>query len=532
MKIRTGITLAAMIAAAAVSGCAGGQKNSGKGIIKEVTTTDQYPLSSSDTITWYCSLGGLSDVVSSMNESEFAKEFIKQTGVNVEFQHPTEGSAEQSFNLMVASGDYPDIIEYSWGSYSGGLSKAVEDNIAVPLNDIVEKVSPNFKKLLEEHPEIKRDITTSSGEIVMYPFYRGDDILCTYYGPMVRGDLLDDMSAEVPETIDEWENMLRAFKDKVDVPCIVDLTPSKMRGVDMFLGAYNVDSDLYIDSGKIKYGPSEDGFRSWVEKMASWYNEGLIDRELANLDSKRTSSLVINGQAGAVLGYNGSNFGTWLPTFREKNPGKSLVPTKFPSAKKGERPQFGHKEPRILGIGAVISTDCKNPEIAARLLDFAYTEKGHNLYNFGIEGVTYEMKDGIPTYTSKITNSEKEMNLSIGQALSMYSRVTNNGPFVQDKNYITQYYRDETQKKALEMWSDNSEEEHYLPALQYSADESKEISKIMSDIRTYVDENVLKMIMGVTPLSEYDTFVSRIDSMGIDKVLDITQKAYDRYMAK
>ena len=144
----------------------------------------------------------------------------------------------------------------------------------------------------------------------------------------------------------------------------------------------------------------------------------------------------------------------------------------------------------------------------------------------------YEMKDGIPTYTSKITNSEKEMNLSIGQALSMYSRVGNNGPFVQDKNYITQYYRDETQKKALEMWSDNSEEEHYLPTLQYSDDESKEISKIMSDIRTYVDENVLKMIMGVTPLSEYDTFVSRIDSMGIDKVLDITQKAYDRYIAQ
>lgn len=71
MKIRTGITLAAIIAAAVVSGCAGGQKNSGKGIIKEVTTTDQYPLSSSDTITWYCLLGGLSDVVSSMNESEF-----------------------------------------------------------------------------------------------------------------------------------------------------------------------------------------------------------------------------------------------------------------------------------------------------------------------------------------------------------------------------------------------------------------------------------------------------------------------------
>ena len=529
MKIRKSLALIIACAAAVsvVGGCSGSEKNVGTGAISKVTTTDEYPIESNEKITYFCNM---SDVAESMNETEFGKALVEQTGIRVEFQHPTAGSSSDSFNLMIASGEYPDIIENSWANF--GLSKSISDGVAIPLNEVVEKVSPNFKKLLEEHSEIKRDITTNDGDIAMYPFYRGDDLLCTYVGAMVREDILDELGMELPETIDEWEAMLRAFKGKVEVPCYVDLTPSKMRGVDMFLGAYNVDSDLYVDNGKVKFGPCEDGFRQWVEKMIAWYNEGLIEKDFANIDSKRVTSLVVGGQMGAVMGYCGSNFGTWLPTLKEKNPEAKLVPVKYPVMNKGDRPQFGHKEPRVLGIGAVISTQCKNPEIAARLLDFGYSEKGHMLYNFGIEGESYKMKDNVPTYTSKILNSEEELSLPISKALELYTRVSASAPFVQDKGYITQYYRNETQREALKIWSDNAEEEHYLPLVQFTTEENQKQSKIMSDIRTYVDEAVLKMIMGVTPISEYDSFVSTIKSMGIDKAVEINQKAYDRYLSK
>lgn len=53
-------------------------------------------------------------------------------------------------------------------------------------------------------------------------------------------------------------------------------------------------------------------------------------------------------------------------------------------------------------------------------------------YNFGREGVSYEMKDGKPTYTDLITDTTKNGGLSTSQAMSKYIRACYNGPFVQD----------------------------------------------------------------------------------------------------
>lgn len=378
---------------------------------------------------------------------------------------------------------------------------------------------------------MRRQIS-ANGDIYLYPFYRGDEILCTCYGVMARSDLLEELGMEAPETMDEWEAMLRGFKDKVEVPFAADLTPSVQRLIgDLFVGAYGIGSDFYLDGDTVKYGPLEPEFKDYVAKMASWYADGLIDKDFATNDTTRIGSLVINGQMGAVEGYNGSSFGTWLAPMREKNPGADMVALKYPVLNKGDRPQFGQKEVRAAGYGSAISTQCKNVEVAARFLDYGYSKAGEMLHNFGLEGVSYEMKDNVPTYTKLITNAESE-GTSMAQQLAMYTGVGASGPFVQSKDYIMQYYRDDVQKDALAVWSDTDALDHILPNLSYSAEDSSRLSKLMNDIRTNVDETVLKMIMGSKSVSEYDSFVETLKSMGIEEAIEINQKAYDAYMAQ
>ena len=56
---------------------------------------------------------------SSYNEMMMYQEMAKATGTNVKFIHPSRGSTgSEAFQVLLASGDYPDMIEYNWKTYT------------------------------------------------------------------------------------------------------------------------------------------------------------------------------------------------------------------------------------------------------------------------------------------------------------------------------------------------------------------------------------------------------------------------------
>ena len=91
----------------------------------------------------------------------------------------------------------------------------------------------------------------------------------------------------------------------------------------------------------------------------------------------------------------------------------------------------------------------KTKRAAAKFLDYGYSEEGHMLYNFGIEGVSYEMVDGYPKYTELITNNPD--NLTMQHAMGRYMASAYGGPFIQDKRYYEQYLPYEEQKEAVSL---------------------------------------------------------------------------------
>ena len=167
--------------------------------------------------------------------------------------------------------------------------------------------------------------------------------------------------------------------------------------------------------------------------------------------------------------------------------------------------------------------------MAARLLDYGYSEAGHVLFNFGKEGVSYEMKDGKYTYTDLLLNNP---NMSITHSMAGHVRANYNGPFVQDEEYILQYFSLDEQKEALKLWSDTNMKKYTIPPITPNAEESKEIARIMTEVNTYRDECTLKFILGTMDMSEWDNYVSTIKSMGIDKVLEMENAALERYNAR
>ena len=83
--------------------------------------------------------------IKSYNELLMYQEMEKRTGIDVEFIHPNSGSSgSEAFQILLADGNYPDMMEYNWATYPGGPDQAIEDGVIVNLNDYLEEYAPNY----------------------------------------------------------------------------------------------------------------------------------------------------------------------------------------------------------------------------------------------------------------------------------------------------------------------------------------------------------------------------------------------------
>lgn len=486
-----------------------------------------YPIKSDVTLKYWVPLNSnVSAGSKSLNDTEFAKKLIEKTGVKVEFVHPAQGQEKEQFNLLIASGDLPDIVEHTWlASYPGGPEKALQDGVILKLNDTITKFAPNFDKYLKSNPDVAKLLKTDSGSYFMFPFLRGDEKLTISYGPILRGDWLKELGLSLPTTVSEWDTVLTAFKDKKG--SAAPFTIEKNLPENFISGAFGVNKGYYMMDGKVKYGPLEPGYKDYIQTMANWYKNGLLDKNFATLDLKGVAANMTNGKSGATLGYPGSSIGTWMPAAKANTPEYELIAAPYPTKNKGETPIFAQKDFKVQGIGAIINAKSKNPEIAARLLDYAYSKDGNALYNFGTEGVSYKMENNYPKYTDEVTKNPNK--LSMAQAVAQHARASYSGPFIQNKEYIEQFYSLPQQLNALEVWSKADAYKTKLPLITPTPEESAELAKIDSELSTYLDEMTLKFIMGTAPMSDYDKFAAQIKKLNAEKAVEIRQKALDRF---
>lgn len=123
-------------------------------------------------------------------------ESVIYTGVELEIMQLADIDA---LNLLYASGELPDLIYYS--GYTGGEQKAIKDKIIQPLNDYMQ-YAPDLQAVMDSNELYKKSNTTMDGDIIGFPFIRGDDYLRTSAGLIIRQDWLDDLNMELPQTPD------------------------------------------------------------------------------------------------------------------------------------------------------------------------------------------------------------------------------------------------------------------------------------------------------------------------------------------
>ena len=179
--------------------------------------------------------------------------------------------------------------------------------------------------------------------------------------------------------------------------------------------------------------------------------------------------------------------------------------------------------------GACISTTCKNVEAAARYLDFHWTKEGFLLKNFGIEGTSYTVVDGVETYTDLILKNPD--GLTIDEAMAGY--MEKNAIGLQAKNYLKGYYSSTPAAAAApEIWASKGEIDFSMRMISHTTEESDTLA-LYSELTTYVAQSFVQFVIGVMDIeTQWDEYMNNLKAFGMEECLKVKQAAYDRYAAK
>ncbi len=542
-KLMVWLLMTAM-AGSLATGCSGGENNSNKGEgngkavsagtgdAENQTEFTGYPVQTEQSLSVWASQLGPSSTVASWRESPFHTGLEKQTGIYMDWNFPTSGTdANQAFNLMLADTDLPDII---WHGIIGDAETYIEEGIIRDLTELLPKYAPNYWNYLQTHEYADKSVKTDSGKYYCFGFFREDRSQSVYMGPLIRQDWLDEQNLKTPVTVDDWENTIRTFYEAYGAKFAFCPTWRVSPGMAGAFGAYGtIEMALYIDKDKkVQLAQAQP---EWKEYMA-WLNklnrEGLIDPDVVTLDDDGLRTKIANSQVG-ITNANLGALNIYIEDALANKNGANWVGVPYPVKMEGDKTSAIFTEDQMVSAVAAITTSCPDDkvELALRWLDYPFSEEGYYYWNFGTEGDTYEMVDGLPVFTDKIRNHE----LGMSEAMVLYTGEVGWGLGIQALQMINETSKPES-KEARALWYDKSNEEAtnwiYPTAVTMTPEETTESSSIYNAISTYVKEMSLKFLTGEEPLENYDAFVQTLNDMGLIRLLEIRQEAYDRFQAR
>lgn len=459
------------------------------------------------------------------------QEAAKRTNISLKGTISLSNSnEEEAFNLMMSSGNLADIIGYVDAS---SLEKLGRDGGMIPLNDLIKEHAPNIQKVLDEDARFRQTAYSLDGNIYQIP--KNQELKAVEFW-WIRQDWLDKLNLKAPTTVDELHDVLYAFRNedpngnglKDEIP-LFDRAGWKQP--DEYLYLWDTSLEFYPRDGKMKYEPLEENFKTGVSNMIKWYQEGLIDPEIFTRGASSRDTL-LGGDLGGCT-HDWVSTANYNSTLQETIPGFQMVAIVPPADQNGV---VKERVSRYPGVGWGISSQCKDPVTVIKFMDYFFTEEGSDLMNWGIEGDTFTRDaDGSKHFTDTVLQSELT---PIGYLRSIGAQYRIGMCQDGDYEYATMK-EDGIEANKLynghDEWFDDS-----LPpyldgkmALKYTSDDETEYKNIMASIKPYVDEKFQSWILGVNDFdSEYDIFIKELKARGIDRALEINQKAYDTFLGE
>lgn len=497
-------------------------------------TPISYPLTEQETSLDYWIIWELSPdtIYSDINEHVVIQELAEATGVRLNILAQSQTAGQTNTDLMIASGDYPDLI--GMFSYSTGMDAAIEDEVVVDIKEDISTMAPDYYKyLIENDNELWKAVQTDEGHIGAFVVVGTEPEVTD--GMMTFQFMLDELgySVDTLKTIDDYEQYLTAAKEKYGMASPLYLPGDFMLDGDAICNAFGVslkidaitgDLPWTVEDGEVKFGYLEEGFTDYITLMNSWYEKGLIDSDTASHPTDYKNDDMINLIANKQIAV--FNRGSGLVDLLSNISGEQVAPTYAPVVNDGDQLHIGGPASTVSGeSGLVITTGCEDYELAMNFCNYLYTDEFYIPSNYGVEGETYTIdENGEPQFEEWTYTTPGRTFSSVLMDYTLLTQV--------DANVITPGMS-EAALSCDPVWGSNLDSKYDYPmAAAMTMDESDSYNQRVGDIVTLCQQYTAKFITGELPLSDIPSFQEQIRSTGIDQCIEAKQSAYDRYMSR
>ncbi|WP_320128856.1 extracellular solute-binding protein [uncultured Sphaerochaeta sp.] len=447
----------------------------------------------------------------------------KDAGISIDWTLVDPTNYPDAVSPMLASGvDLPDVVllpdlDQNQTYLSSGMF--------VPLDTHFSEM-PNYKAWLDANPVIKASLTASDGHIYYVPTTN----VTHNYQPVLMYNMkwLKDAGLAVPKTLDEFVAVLRYYASHdMNGNGLADEIPMSVRAnflPYMFGPAFglNFTSDIGSgffenDKGEVVYAQSTPQYKEYLAFLNGLYKEGLLEVEYTTLTRDQIVARFAQDKTGITFDYGWQQSMTYSPQL-------PYYDGTLENGVVAQQPLSGPSKGFFVGRNAVgsvfgITSSSSKIDLAAKWLDWATCEKNQEMYVWGIEGESYTVEpDGSKKYTTKASDNTwlQQLGINPAQVLPAHQSVEATNALVapwhaKQDAYIAQFVKDP--------W----------PFI-YATEKEAEISaQYMVDIQTYVDEMAVSFVTGVTPLTQYQSYLDALDRMNLPEVLKVRTAQYQRF---
>lgn len=537
------VLLTAVLMVGLLAGCGnsgsdgqGGQQNPGVEDGRVFDGTINLPLTEEKVTLkmWIASDSTFFQILQDYNDSEFFKEMERRTNVHIEFDVPSD--MNQAYGLMISAGadNMPDIICYPT-LYPDGMDAAIDDGYYLDVSQYFDTYLYNYNQVRKSDPKFLRESVTDTGRAA-YINTLQTSVQGPWVGMQIRQDWLDELGLPTPVTYDDLENVLTQFKEKKGCYAPLAFSSSLNFLFGEMSAGYGVKNDFINKDGTVVAGFATDEWRAYLTRMNDWFKKGLIDPDFTthsavfvDMDLPTTQT---SGVWYGIYTWAGMFEGALMGAGVEKPEVKALA---SPKLNEDDTLHIRNQDQYIQATGAAISAKSKYKEIAMQWIDYLFTKEGADLANYGVEGQSFNYgEDGKPEFTDLIAKHTEYPDGTSQQSMLKWALVPSNIPSHYDwtRELITVPLKDQA---SFTIWAnDKYLDDWVMPPISMTAEESQERAGMYTDIQSYVSEASTKFITGEMDVTgeDWDNYISTIKRMGLDRCVEITQGALDRYLAR
>ena len=320
-------------------------------------------------------------------------EVEKATNTDIEVIAPPHNGYAEKVNILLTSGDIPDIYTIPDASDNTG-THAVRGYLA-PLDDYIKNV-----------PELSildnLDMSTWQVKGVTYAL---PDAATANKIIWVRKDLADKYGLNIKEVMstDEFKTEFLKVNQKEIVPFAM---PKSISNFQYFHNAFSAYAGIIADdSGKYYDGFDTDEMRQSLTYLKDLYDTGVLDREFITNANSVVREKTQTGKAASVLDYS-RNYMMYRSQSIAFNCDTEYLPIYKLTGPDGN--SYGNHNDGTSGSG--VSSKCENVQKALEVLAYMnFTPEGEKLFSLGIEGIHYTIEDGVITPTEKALASSYDL---------------------------------------------------------------------------------------------------------------------------